>query len=205
MEDGVKNIIRFVDVVQDQIDGLLGKHDWKRSKLLIAYAKELQSLKDQSLLFHKNLLQEIAQDTQMSEQLASGITSSIVVGDQNAQKIYVNMYQSTGSRLEIWERLIVGINMSSFGRPIYAQEDQVKQLIASKENLANEGYVIVLVNNEDIIKGQTTTDSLGNKMLYIKQGQIKSQNVLGFVHANSVYYQFQEKRLVRGKQIDQKK
>jgi hypothetical protein len=204
-EDGVKNIVRFVDVVQDNIDGLLGKHKWSSSKILEVYAKELHQLKDQAIIFHKELLKEITKDTQIGEQLATGVTQSMVESDHDVQKIYINLYQSTGTRIEIWERLVVGINMSSFGRPIYAEEAHVKKLVASKDKTGNEGYIIALVNNDDILQGQESTDAFGNKMLYLKQGKIKAQNVLGFVHANSVYYSFQDNRLVRGKHIDTKK
>jgi intracellular multiplication protein IcmQ len=84
-------------------------------------------------------------------------------------------------------------------RPIYADEEDIKALLRTKENKANEGYVSMYISQSDILPLQSDkipVDKLGKPLLTLKDKSLSLDNINRFVHKSGIY-QYSQGRLVK--------
>ena len=123
---------RFISALKK----LLATPGWDNSPLLKVYYKKFSQL-----------LQKAENDQPQA------IASDDSAPDRAGQcQIYVSLFQQGGNDLVKWEAAIASLQSAYLGRPIYDQESAVRTLIESRANKVQEGYVVLWVNEQDVLK-----------------------------------------------------
>ncbi|KTC86361.1 Dot/Icm secretion system protein IcmQ [Legionella brunensis] len=115
------------------------------------------------------------------------------------QEIFIALYSTEGNSIQAWERLLANLPRQMISRPIYANEQDVRNLIKSKENKINEAYVAVYVHENDILQvaaDKVLTDRFGRPLMSLKDRSLSLDNIIRFVHLSGVY-QYIKGRLVK--------
>jgi len=156
---------------------LLNVGNWQSSLFLRAASKRIQVL-----------LEEAKSIAELEGQDQSRIRS-LKKFPPNYIPIYVSLYQVAGNNLQNWQYTLRLLSEHSVNRPTYRDEQSVRALIASKTDIDRHGYAIVYIKEDDIYGfEEQPRDSLGHEMLVLKEGVVKLENIVGFVHANGKRY-----------------
>lgn len=159
------------------LDELLANAKWDASLFLRATGKQVQELRDKA----EQLLIE-----------ATGSAAHVKNAGANVKagccKVFISVYQADGNNLQQWHRTLKSINTYSIGRPVYSKEENVRAMIRSKIDKQREGYVTVLIKEQDITSvGREITDRFGNELLTLKMGAVHPENILEFFHGDKIY------------------
>jgi intracellular multiplication protein IcmQ len=164
---------------------------WDRSNILRMIGKNLTQVRDDFLgLLGASTPAQKMEETRLAKQKA-------VRGNQ--QEIYISLYCFDGANLQSWERIVANLPNQMISRPIYAAEDQIKEILKLKENKTNEAYVGIYINKEDLLSlhpDKILKDKLGNSLLSIKDKTLFLDNISRFVHITGTY-QLEKGRLVK--------
>ena len=169
------------------LDDLLAAGNWEASLFLKATAKQVKELRDRA----NQLLLEVA-----------GI-SNIVSAQQTQErvgqiKVFISVYQTEHNNLGKWHQTLKALTEYSVSRPVYRDEEHVKQMIRAKENILREAYAVAYVKETDVIalpSGRVARDRWNNELLTLKPGAVRTTDIIEFAHAEKCYY-FAEKELV---------
>ncbi|CAM4428591.1 MAG: hypothetical protein LEGION0398_MBIBDBAK_00476 [Legionellaceae bacterium] len=164
------------------LDDVLTEGVWTGSLFLEASGRKIQELRER-LIKEFNLEQEV-------QNIPTNQSMNASTKEKEAFPIYIALYQSTGQNIKKWEMLLNSIGNFSSGRPIYKNEEDIKAFIRTKQNSQNEGYVIIYVTSKDIIKfpsGKDLFDRNGKELLLVKEGAIKPENIVQFIHETGQY------------------
>lgn len=115
------------------------------------------------------------------------------------QLVYVSLYSLEGVSIASWEKIIANLPRQIVSRPVYASEEDVQNIIKTKEKKINEAYVAFYVNAEDILTvsgDKAIVDKLGKPILVLKDNAINLQNIDYFVHLSGKY-QYMRGRLIK--------
>lgn len=107
------------------------------------------------------------------------------------QEVFISLYTAEGSSLQAWERILINLPRQMISRPIYADEESVKNLIKTKVNRANEAYVSMFIDKNNLLtvaSDKIAYDKLGKPLLTLKDRALDLNNVNYFVHLESIYY-----------------
>lgn len=163
------------------LDDVLDEGVWTGSLFLETSGKKIRDLRERLIKGFK--LEE--------QQLISPSTAqSTSVSTTDILPVYIALYQSTGLNLKKWEALLNSINNFSSGRPIYKNEEDVKAFLRSKENQQNDAYALVHISQKDILPAapnKPLQDRFGHQLLMVKEGAIKPQNIIRFIHITGEY------------------
>lgn len=177
--------------ILEALDEAIKNGPWDKSNFLRAIGKNLNEIRDD---FVKKANARSREQVKTDIYLASRLALR-----SNQQEIFVSLYSADGSNLQSWERIIVNLPRQMISRPIYAEEEQVKALLKTKENKQNEAYVDIYINSTDIIPphpDKAIVDKLGNTLLTLKDKTLHLENISRFVHISGVY-QFSRGRLIK--------
>lgn len=168
------------------LDTLLTSGNWEASLFLKATAKQIQQLREKA-------------EQLLITATGSGalIRAKELTEKDGYRKVFISVYQAEGTNLQQWNHTLKSLMEYSISRPVYGNEETVKALIRSKTDKQKEGYVVVYIQEENIIRmpGKEASDRLGNELLTLKTGAVKLENIIEFVHCNQSY-ELQEKGLV---------
>ena len=117
-------------------------------------------------------------------------TSDRFVLNENQLEVYIGVYNAQGTDLGQWARVISNLTSQCVSRPMYFSQSAVKEMIRSKVNLNNEGYVLIHVNKSDLMdieKERLPRDKLGNVLLLLKERVITQERIKKFYHDTGVY------------------
>ncbi len=185
----VKNEESVLDVAKRLaaiLNGLLRSGDWQNSLFLKAHAKRIAALHEQVTQF----CDVVEHGSKVDDNLASA-------NDQDSAILYIALYQVDDANLDGWLSNIRTLNEHLVTRPVYKDEQHVKELIRSKtENLERNGYLKVKVNNSDYTLADGQLDSFGHQLYLLKDDAIKLANIIEFVHGNKKLYAFRNNELV---------
>lgn len=188
MHDQKKHYQEMNKRLIEQIDKLLSTGDWESSTFLKAYKKKFLEIREKA--------QKILDDlTSLSEE--STQTASVKTDKPGYCKVYISLHQAQGKSLQYWEQLLLNLPRHIINRPIYREEAHIKSLIRSKPDAIREGYVVVLVEEKNIISGYSgrkVIDRLGHELLTVKDNAVKLENIIEFIH-DQKHYHFIEGRL----------
>ncbi|CEG58047.1 Dot/Icm secretion system protein IcmQ [Legionella fallonii] len=155
---------------------------WDKSNFLKIIGKNLVEIRDD---FVKQLgassLQQIKAEAHLANRMALR---------SGQQEVYISLYCYEGSNMQSWERIVTNLPKQMISRPIYANEDDVKAIIKSKENKLNEAYVAIYINQSDILalpSDKLSVDKLGKTLLSLKDKSLNLDNISRFVHLSGVY------------------
>ena len=179
------------EAILKALDYVIQNGPWDKSNFLRSMGNRLIGIRDN---FAKKINVRSKTQIQADADLANRLALR-----SSQQEIFVSLYSSDGTNLQSWERIIANLPRQMISRPIYANEDQVKALIKSKENKQNEAYVVIYINKTDIIPihpDKVLQDKLGNTLLSLKDRSLDVENISRFVHISGVY-QYKRGRLIK--------
>ena len=175
------------------LDDLLGAGDWEGSLFLRATSKRLRELRT---------------DAQQLYDKATGValpaTARPLAQDREGfVKVFISLYQAAGSDLDRWKYLLKTLHEQSITRPCYREEQHARTLLRGKSDIQREGYAILYVKESDIIQmSAAQQDRLGQALLTLKEGAVREENIIGFVHANKTLYRYQNGELIPEGAVD---
>ncbi len=185
------------DITEEQVNAILKALDkalengpWEDSNFLRVIGKNLKQIRD-------NFASEIMTVKAEKESVRSSLTSQ-TLQRKDQQEVYVSLYTTGGEVLQAWERVIANLSRQIISRPVYANEEDVQQLIKSKENKLNEAYVAIFINQSDLLNpsvDKIPKDRFGTSLLMLKDKAVNVANISRFVHLSGDY------TLVKGRLI----
>ncbi|AHE67908.1 Dot/Icm secretion system protein IcmQ [Legionella oakridgensis] len=164
------------------LDDAIEQGPWEESNFLRVIGKNLREIRE-------HFASQVQTSGQGKEKIASHLANRIALRS-GQREIFVALYSSSGSSLSSWERIITNLPGQMISRPIYANEKDVKEIIGTKENKVNEGYVSIYVSQTDILPTspeKTPTDKLGKPLLTLKDRALKLENLNRFIHMTGTY------------------
>lgn len=172
------------------LDNLINGGEWGSSLFLSTIRKRIQNLRDET---YKILQEETSSEIQLDLQ-KDKFKQPVKEG---YFRLYILLYQTEGGKLLNWQYALRTLLEYSVSRPTYNDVNYVKELIRTKPNVERYGYAVVDVAKGDLYtQEQPVKDSLGHEMVVLKEGAIKRENIIGFVHANKKQYGFIDGELI---------
>jgi intracellular multiplication protein IcmQ len=180
-----------IEAILKALDEAIKDGPWEQSNFLRAIGKNLNEIRENFVAQLGTRTQEqVKQDAYMVNRMAL----------RSGQKeVFVSLYSADGSNIQSWERIVANLPRQMISRPIYADEEHVKEIIKTKENKQNEAYIGIFINQTDIIPltpDKALSDKLGNPLLTLKDKTLDLENISRFVHTSGVY-QFSRSRLIK--------
>lgn len=177
-----------------------------KNKLIAAIDKALEEGRWDGSLFFKNIrkqlqkLRDFVKQELADDQIVNNFEDNMKLLEIERRKagyevVYVVIYQTDGEFLEKWVNPIKALTGHSVSRPVYQSEEHVAELIRAKRS-RNDAYIAVWVKPTDVMNRQNIVkDKLGHPVLTLKDGSVKLENIIEFVHDNR-RFMFQENELV---------
>ncbi len=165
--------------IVNAVDEVLKNDDYEDSLFLRNTVKPLKEIRVQAI----DLLKQINQ--QESE---SYIKPKL---EADMEPVFVLLFQSEGQNVQKWEQLLRGLSRYALGRPVYRNEVDVQKVIRAKMTNGLEAYAKVAVSKsllEASSRLSPRQDRLGNTLITLPVGAIKSDAVLEFVHGKQHYH-----------------
>lgn len=114
-----------------------------------------------------------------------GTTQTNETGEKD---VYIALYQMDGDNMDKWAMTLNAIAMQGISRPIYENEVDVCSMIRAKEQKTKEAYAVVKMKATDIINSAVSPkDRADRKLIYVKPGSLKTENISRFVHLSGQY------------------
>lgn len=179
-EESLRQLIKI-------LKNLLTEGDWEASLLLKSAHKKIDTLYERA----ESLLNEFSQGP------IAQTEEDIRKEKQGYIRVFVSLYQSDYNNLNKWQMTLNSIAEYSVSRPIYRNEEDVQEIIRSKQTF-NEAYAAVFIKESDIIPpyaGKNAVDKFGHELLTVRQGAIITENISEFVHLGR-HYLFRNGRLL---------
>lgn len=164
------------------LDDALANGPWDESNFLRVIGKNIQEIRD-------NLISEIEKNSEGSTRFGSK-QNSRQIERSGQREVFIALYSSDGAQIPSWERILTNLPRQIISRPIYADEEHVKYLIKSKENKVNEAYVVIFINESDILtvsSDKIPLDKFGKQLMSIKDRALNMDNIVRFVHISGTY------------------
>ena len=180
-----------VDAVLQALNEAIEQGPWDESNFLRVIGRNLQGIRD-------GFVKEVEAQDNTRQSISPYLTQKMALR-RDMQKVFVALYSSDGSNLSAWDRIIANLPHQMISRPIYANEEDVKAIIKSKEHKINEAYVAIYITPKDILALSTDkmpVDKLGKQMLTLKDKTLHLDNMDYFVHQSGVYH-YAQGRLVK--------
>ncbi|MCP3679474.1 MAG: hypothetical protein GY782_04090 [Gammaproteobacteria bacterium] len=103
--------------------------------------------------------------------------------------IYIYLFNSQGSQLSSWQKLVTAgaLEEHAVSRPIYAKVEHVEEMLRTKPFIEQHAYLEVKIKKSDIADDLTLHDSLNHPVVRLKEGALKTGNIIRFRHKNKNY------------------
>jgi intracellular multiplication protein IcmQ len=180
-----------VNAILKALDDAIDKGPWEESNFLKVIGKSLREIREK-------FFNQVGSVTKEKLKITSHLANRIALRS-GQQEIFIVLYSSNGNSLQTWERIITNLPRQVISRPIYADEKNVKEIIKTKPNKVNEGYVSIYVSQNDLLTtspDKTLLDKLGKPLLTLKDKTINLENINRFVTQSGVY-QYSQGRLIK--------
>jgi intracellular multiplication protein IcmQ len=161
-------------------DKALADGNWEASLYFRTVGKRLRELR-------QCIIDEI--DTE-DKSKASRVSRSLAQPKEGYIKVYVSIYQADGANIDRWRSTVKSLADYSINRPIYRAQEHIEAILRAKTDIKREAYVIVHVKENSIIQqypGRAMTDRFGNELITLKEGSVKLENIIEFVHEGKRY------------------
>lgn len=169
----------------ESLSNVIQAGDWDSSFFLKTTIKPLRKLLSDAEQMRSDLLRD-----QGLEEIAE-----YQLKDDEA-KCYVSLYQADGHDLARWALQLGSIDKYTMGRPIYKNENDVVRAIRRKLLQTSEGYAVVVVKKEKMLGDafeKEKTDRHGYPLIAVEHGELKSTDVIEFVHGGRRYHYHNQK------------
>ena len=180
---------RYLELLK-ALDEAARQGPWEKTLILTAIGKKITRFRDElSDLFGIEGDFDYESELQKLEQaIAREHSGEVAVSaNQGLVNIYIAVYSANGQDLKSWDKVALSLTTTVVSRPIYRSEADVQAFINSKGRRANDGYLVVSIEETMILKpfsGQLPTDRLGHELLVLKRGAIKRENMRRLVIAS---------------------
>ncbi|MBX9586405.1 MAG: Dot/Icm secretion system protein IcmQ [Gammaproteobacteria bacterium] len=164
----------------DTVDKTLATGGWQETFLLQNMEKKIKELREEAITLQNQIKTE-------NQAKSMGVTKTQL---DDLQTVFVSVFQQDYNDLRSWERTLKSITDYSITRPVYKEEEHIKEMIRGRPDPNKEGYVVVLVKRQDIVKGlpgKPAIDKLGYELLNIKEGGIKPGGIQRFILSGRTY------------------
>ena len=178
------------------LDEAIENGPWDESNFLRVIGKDLREIRD-------GFVEQLNAPGQEKSRLASHLANRIALRC-GQQEIFIALYSFDGSNIQSWERILMNLPKQMISRPIYANEEDVKAIIKTKENKNNEAYVSMYISQNDILAlspDKTPLDKLGKSLLSLKDKSLSLDNINFFVHQTGTY-QYKQGRLIKNSFVE---
>ena len=180
-----------VDAILKALDDAIQQGPWGTSSFLRVIGKSLLEIRE-------GFAKRVDASAQQQSNRLSSLANQMAL--RSAQrKVYIVLYSFEGSNIKTWERIVANLPRQMISRPVYSQEDDAIAFIKTKENKNNEAYIVIYINESDILPMPTDKlphDKLGKQLLTLKDKSLKLDNIDCFVHQSGVYH-YSQGRLVK--------
>lgn len=191
MQNDQQGRISALKTLLEKVSAMFSSDVWSKRNLLKRKQKEaLESLNNAQEKLNK-LEEAISHED--GKQTADTMQASF---SDNEMLVFISLHQQDGCNLTGWELTLCALESGSISRPIYEKEEQAKQLVSARAASLNEGYCLVKVQKGDVLPVERR-DNLGQKLLSLRKGAVKLENVLRFVHFNQDSYSVVSGKLVK--------
>lgn len=174
---------KHVRAILDALNNTIEKGQWGDNLFFQAMLKKLTEVRER-----------LKRDTHLVESNSGqGMPTTLygrVAQRSGLVEAYILLYNADGNNIPKWESALQMINKFIVSRPIYRHENEVKAALRAATNKMNEGYAVVFIHEEDIIKpssDQCPHDRYGNELLVLREGAVKRENITRFVHKTGNY------------------
>lgn len=171
-----------VALVLQALNKALEVGPWKETTFLRVIGKNLQKIRD-------DLQNELTPSNAVESKKTAHLLDR-VAARSGQKEVFISLYASGGDNIQTWERLVANLPKQVLSRPIYANEEDVREHIRFKANNMNEAYISIFVKNEDILdvpSDKIPKDRFGKPLLMLKDKAIVLENISRFVHTLGVY------------------
>jgi hypothetical protein len=184
-QDAQKQLATLLKEALDVEAKLRKKHKLGARFLIIQ--QQLQKLYDDCMQYAEV---DSEQAIETLEDIAQPIAEDEII-------VYVHLLNAQGKTLASWQRMLTSraLREHSVNRPIYADKKHIDELFRSKPNLAIHGVIEAVVNKRDVlvpVEKSTLKDSLGNPLIRLKQGGLKTKNLRCFHYLGKKYHVSEE-------------
>lgn len=179
------------DAVLKALNNAIEEGPWDASNFLRIMGKNLRQMRD-------DFLSGMKPSDHAVKDAATHLARQTLLR-QHQKKVYVALYSSNGKSMQAWEWIVNNLPRQMISRPIYVNEEDVKAIIKTKENQANEAYVVIYIDENDILQvndDKVSLDKLGKPRLLLKDGAFKLNNLESFVHHTGIYH-YSQGRLIK--------
>lgn len=173
--------------VLQKLDELLEGKKWEGSIFLQVIKKKIEKMRSE----YAAEIGAEAETVEVIDQLADTPLPEGIV------EVYISLYLIEGSNLKKWEALLSNIGRQSVNRPIYGIEQDVQDLMRSKDYHQNDAYAVVRIRKTDIYQpyNKPPVDKTGREILVVRDAAVKAESVVRFIHTTGRY------RLIEGKLV----
>lgn len=170
-----------VEEIGAALDRVVDDLPWEQSVFLSALGKKFAQIRDE---FKRDVgLDEHALEKKNSEKERFKLA-------EGQLEVFISLYNAQGNDLSHWSRIIGNLTNQSVSRPTYDAMKDVKEMIRSKNNINNEGFVSVYITREDLLKlpdERQPKDKLGHPLLVLKERAITHDKIRKFYHVSGIY------------------
>jgi len=179
------------DAVLQALDNAIAQGPWEESNFLRVIGKNLRENRDE-------FVSGMGSSEKVSTDAAANLANQNILR-RDQKKVCVALYSSNGKTMQSWEWIVTNLPRQMISRPIYLDEEDVKAIIKTKEHKINEAYVIIFIDEKDILHvndDKIPMDKLGKPRLLLKDGALKLNNMECFVHQSGIYH-YSQGRLIK--------
>lgn len=160
-----------------ELDELLADGPWEHNLFFKGIGKKLKDARDhfvEEMGLEKKIIAETPEQTQLSS---------------NFQEVYISLYQAEGTNIAKWQTVVNSLAGFNITRPIYKNEDDIKNAIRNKSFKQNDAYAVMKIPKDAVLKPFNTpaTDRLGHELVVLREGVVKLENITRFVHQSGEY------------------
>lgn len=180
------------------LDETIATGPWEESNFLRVIGKNLREIRE-------NFAKQLGGDLRMQEKYKteSNLANRIALR-AGQQEVFIALYSTEGTNMQAWERILANLPRQMISRPIYADEKDVQYSIKAKANKANEAYVAIYIDQNDLLtvaQDKIPMDKHGRPLLSLKDRSLNLENIIRFVHLSGVY-RYSKGRLVKNSHAD---
>jgi hypothetical protein len=116
--------------------------------------------------------------------------------------VYVYLYNAQGILIQTWKNMLIPklFYEYSINRPIYGKKDEIEQLVRTKVNKVQHGYLAVVVKKNSIIPTDVK-DAFGGQIIKVKEGSLHLDRLVAFTHNDIDYTVNDEGDIIKKKTL----
>lgn len=171
------------------LDQAIANGSWDETNFVLIIGKKLKEMRD-------DLAEKIKKVDESTDISSDDFFAKNVAMRDSLKEVFISLYSLEGVKLQSWEHIVANLRRQIVSRPVYDSEDEVINLIKTKEKKINEAYISIFVRKEDVLEikaDKIPVDKLGQKLLTLKDNAVSLENINFFKHLSGKY------RYIRGR------